>query len=158
MRAISTIAIVLFCALPINAQTPPTNGEGDFEYLSPYSNRLMSCVLEKHRSSGKIGACKGVVKKACTEDTGNALNCASEEQFAWDDILRATLPILIGVADGKTQISNEAYIAALNERYMSGRAPCFEITADQIERQIECQINATIADVIWHFELFDNGI
>jgi hypothetical protein len=142
------------------AQDLPLDEPNWPEYSTAYSRPLFECVIDRRGEGADISLCAGLVEELCVSDTISSLPravCILEEQFAWTDLLRATLPEVIGVADGKTQISAEDYTAELNKRFVELREICFSFARDQIEEANRCQVGAAIKDVAWHFDLYDLG-
>jgi hypothetical protein len=132
----------------------------DLGFSTAYSKPLFECVVDQRGEGAEISLCAGLVEELCINDPASSLPraiCVLEEQFAWTDLLSATVPDFIGVADGKTKITPEDYSAELNERFARLRENCFSFARDQIEEANRCQVEAAIKDVAWHFDLYDNG-
>ncbi len=164
MKAFLFLCLLLWSTTAMS-QSLPQNGDHGFEYSSAYAEPLGKCVLSERVAGKDISTCRGLVERLCADrvlsgsTTKQPLsNCLLEEQFAWNDLLRATTPDLIGVVDGKTIPTAEAYISELQERFPRLREKCLSFSKTQLDEANRCQIEATIQDVIWHFELYDNGL
>ena len=157
---VTCLASLMFWNSPTSAQDLPLHGTNGFEFSSLYSEPLFECVNGLRVEGAEISTCVGLVEDLCLSDsvsTTHNLGCLLEEQFAWTDLLRATIPDLIGVAEGKTMISSEDYAAELSERFPRLREKCFSYSSDRIEEANRCQVDAAFQDVKWHFDLYDNG-